>query len=192
MTGRRTCVGGNRRLWRWGGVSDGSRCSGDRLPAAVEGLRLPRRKAMRGLGALKAEEAGETVTSGDDVAERQAHRPLAFDELEVTSARAPLYLPPTFPHPTPLGRHRAPSWASWAGRQVSTSQLCYMWQCASIHPSLLAHPLPHPVSTCPFPTSASRFLQIRRGYTPRVSWFTSSYSRKQHIIVKQLYLNLKK
>ena len=49
-----------------------------------------------------------------------------------------LPLPP--PHPTPLGYHGAPSWASYATQQLPTAYLFYMWACMYISATLPIHP----------------------------------------------------
>ena len=53
-----------------------------------------------------------------------------------------LGLPPTPLHPTPLGHHRALSWASCATQQLPTSCLFYKWQCAYASTTLLIHLTP--------------------------------------------------
>ena len=48
-------------------------------------------------------------------------------------------------HPTPLGHHRALSWAPCTIQQVPTSYLFYTWWCIYVNPNLLIHPtLSHP------------------------------------------------
>ena len=47
-------------------------------------------------------------------------------------------------HPSHLGHHRTPSWATCAIPQVSTSYLFYPRQCTCISPNLLMHPTPNP------------------------------------------------
>ena len=54
-----------------------------------------------------------------------------------------LNLPPTShpfpPHPTPLGCHRAPVWASCIIQQISTGYLLYMWEYICFHATLSTH-----------------------------------------------------
>ena len=50
-------------------------------------------------------------------------------------------LPPR-PHPTPLGHHRALSWAPSAIEQLPTSSLFYKWWCIDGHAILPVHPTP--------------------------------------------------
>ena len=73
-----------------------------------------------------------------------------------------IYLSPTPPHPTHLGRHRAPSWAP--RQQVPTSSLFYAWQCIYVNPKLPVHRtlLPGSESTHRFSASASLFLPTNR------------------------------
>ena len=47
---------------------------------------------------------------------------------------------PPPPHPTPLGHHRALSWAPCAIQQVPTSYLFYTWEWAYVKPNLPIHP----------------------------------------------------
>ena len=58
-----------------------------------------------------------------------------------------LNLTPT-PHPTPLGHHRAPSWAPCAIQLLPTSCLFYIWKCVYVNATLSIHP------TLPFPHCA--------------------------------------
>ena len=51
---------------------------------------------------------------------------------------------PTPPHPTPLGRHRALSWAACAVRQLPARSLLYIRQCCFLS-------LPHPLLPLPCP-----------------------------------------
>ena len=56
-----------------------------------------------------------------------------------------LSLPSTPHHPTPLGHHRALSWAPCAIRQLPISYLFYTWWCIYVKPDLPIHPaLPFP------------------------------------------------
>ena len=68
--------------------------------------------------------------------------------------------PTPCPHCTPLGHHRAPSWALYAILQVPISYLFYTWQCIDVKPKLPIHPTLSLllVSTCPFSMSVSLFL----------------------------------
>ena len=50
--------------------------------------------------------------------------------ISLNYAYVPSFLSlPRFPHPTPLGHHRAPHWAPCAIEQLPVSYLCYTWQC---------------------------------------------------------------
>ena len=71
------------------------------------------------------------------------------------------FLPPL--HPTPLGHHRAPSWAPYAVEQLPTSYLFYTWYCTYVNAPLPVCPtFPFPtLSTHQFSMSASLFLSCR-------------------------------
>ena len=56
-------------------------------------------------------------------------------------------------HPTPLGHHRAPGWASSVTQQLPTNHLFYTWQCVCVNTGLSTHP------TLPSPTASTGHSQ---------------------------------
>ena len=94
------------------------------------------------------------------------------DQLCVYICALPLQSPSyPHPHPTPLGHHRAPSWAPCAIRQSPTSYLLYTWSCIYVNPNLPVHPvcpLLPAVSARVFSTSAFLFLPF--SFSQRWGW----------------------
>ena len=68
----------------------------------------------------------------------------------------PSHLPP---HPTPLGYHRAPGWASWVIPQILTDYLFHIQYCVCFHASLSNRP------TVSFPHCVHRSVSFSVLYT---------------------------
>ena len=90
-------------------------------------------------------------------------------------------LPPTAPHPSPLGCHRAWGWTPWAMKQLSLSHLLYTWQ--SLYSGLLSQSVPPSPSlsvlTSLFSTSAFLFLplkEVHQGYFSRFHTYVLIYN----------------
>ena len=94
------------------------------------------------------------------------------------------YIPlswPSIPHPTPLGHHRAPSWAPCAVQQLPTSNLFYTWSWTYASATLsIRHTLSsHSVFTSPFSMSAPPFLPSK--------WVHQNHCFRVHVCVNIRY-----
>ena len=101
------------------------------------------------------------------------------------------------PHLTPLGHHRAPSWAPCAIWQVPTSYLFYTWYCIHVSPNLPVHATPFPplsphvcslglrLYSCP----ETRFICTIFLDSEQVENFKAFNSEKQITILEVMHVN---